>query len=149
MFVTLSSVLSTPAMWPTNGARQPHSFEDTHGFAPPWEEPAPIRTPWSLPNDGALSGEYKRFIWITGLQWGLKNVLRSTLGFFGQIWLYDCLVYVSMKFGKKIENEITTKYSAKLAFEMNMFCDLTEIALDWRSSFPQIEKKLIDTKAHE
>ena len=32
---------------------------------------------------------------------GPKNVLRPALGFFGQIWLYDCLVYVSMKLGKK------------------------------------------------
>ena len=127
-------------MWPTNGTLQPPSFEDTHGFAPPWEEPVPIRTPWSLPNDGALSGEYKRFIWITSLQWGLKNVLRPTLGFFGKIWLYDCLVYVAMKLGKKIKNKIITEYSAKLAFEINMFRDLTDIALDWRSSFPKIQK---------
>ena len=76
---------------------------------------------------------------------GPKNVLRPALGFFGQIWLYDCLVYVSMKLGKK------SKMKSQLNIVQNwlLFCDLTEIALDWRSSFPQIEKKLIDTKAHE
>ena len=80
---------------------------------------------------------------------GPKKCSKSYFNSLGKYdFMIDCLVYVSMKLGK-IENEITTEYSAKLAFEINMFCDLTNIALDWRSSFPQIEKKLIDTNVHE